>query len=175
MIQSVLNMFYVSLLHANKVSEGYVFAGVCLSTVGLCPGGSLSRISVQGDLCPGGLCPYKGRVSLSRGLCTGCSLSGEGSLSRGSLSRGLCPVGSQSRGSLCPEDLCQRGLCLGVLCPGCLHPEWRSLSMGPLSKESLSRGSLSMGFLPIGSLSREVSVQVLPGTSGSCSFFTNVR
>ena len=92
-IQSVLNMFYVSLPPANKVSKDYVFAGVCPQWVSVQRDLCL-RVSVQGDLCPGDLCPYRGRVSLSRGLCTGCSLSreslsGEGSLSRGSLSRGV--------------------------------------------------------------------------------------
>ena len=45
---------------ANEVCEGYVFTGVCLSTGGLCPKGSLFRgVSVQrgGGLCLGGLCP----------------------------------------------------------------------------------------------------------------------
>ena len=68
---------------ANKVCEGYVFTGVCLSSGGggsrslsrgspsrgSPSGGSLSGVSVQGGLCQG--------VSVQGGLCSGVSLSRE--------------------------------------------------------------------------------------------------
>ena len=100
--------YYLTLLlpllpPANKVCEGYVFTGVCLSTGGLalCPGGSPSGgslfmgvsvqgvpvkrgVSIQGDLCPEGC--------LSGGLCPGVSVQG-GVYLRGSLSRGRCLPG----------------------------------------------------------------------------------
>ena len=80
---------------------------------------SLSRgVSVQGDLCPGGLCPEGlGGVSIWGSLCR-----------RVSVQRGLCP-GDLCLGGLCPGGLCPGGLCLGGLCSG-----------GSLSGRSLSRG-----------------------------------
>ena len=64
---SSFKIFLLFFLHFNyiitgrkKVCEGYVFTGVCLSTV---RGGSLSN----GGLCLGGLCPGGGEGSLSRG------------------------------------------------------------------------------------------------------------
>ena len=142
-IQSVLNMFYVSLPPANKVSKDYVFAGVCPQWVSvkrdLClrvsvQGGSLSRgsLSIQGEsvFVQGSL--Y--RVFSVQGVSVRGGVTVQGVFVQG----GLCPIGSQSRGGLC-----QGGLCKGVLCKGCLHPEWGSLSRGSLSRGSLSRVSLS--------------------------------
>ena len=109
----------------NKVCEGYVFTGVCLSTG---ESQSLSRgVSVLGGPCPGGLCLVVSvQASLSRG-----------SLIRGGLYPGVSVQGISVQGGslswlggLCPE---------GSLCP------WGSLYRGVSVKGSLSRGSLSMG------------------------------
>ena len=108
---------------ANKVWEGYVFTGVCLSTGA---SRSLSRgISVQvGE-------SLSRWGSLSWGLCPGGSLFG-GALSKVSLCRGLCP-GGPYLGVLCPGLSIQ----MGGFCPG----------VGSLSRWSLSRGSLVRGGL----------------------------
>ena len=58
-----------------------------VSVWGLCPEGSMSRVSLSGGLCPGGLCPG--------GLCLGFSVQ------EGFLSKGLSP-GVSVWGSLCP-------------------------------------------------------------------------
>ena len=94
----------------------------------VCPGGSLSG------------------MSLSRGFCLGESLS------RGSLSRGLCPV------SLCPGGLCPGGLCLGGLCPEGVSVRrslpgdlCRGVSVSGVSLRGLCpRGSLSRDLCPGG-------------------------
>ena len=109
--------YYLTLLlpllpPANKVCEGYVFTGVCLSTGGLalCPGGSPSGgslfmgVSVQGSLSRGGFLS-KG-ISVQRGVCPGVSV-------RGSLSTGVSVWGSLSRGSLSGGSLSR-----GVYLPG---------------------------------------------------------
>ena len=76
------------------------FYGLCpAGGLGLYPGGSLSRRgSVQGVLCPGGLClgfSVQGGLSVQGGSLSGGSLCRQGGLctGRGSLSRqgGLCP------------------------------------------------------------------------------------
>ena len=101
---------------ANKVCEGYVFTGVCLST-----GGSLSQgVSILRGLCP--------RGSLSRGFSVqGVSVQGGVSVQVGSLSRwvsvqgvsmpkgvsvqgGLCPGGFHPWGGLCPRGSLSRGV-----------------------------------------------------------------
>ena len=70
---SIFLAFTQFLLPANEVCEGYAFTGVCLSTGGLCPKGSLSGgvsvwgVSVQGGHCLGGLC-------VEGGLCLGFSV-----------------------------------------------------------------------------------------------------
>ena len=121
---------------ANKVWEGYVFTGVCLSTGGsrslsrgvslqvgeslsrwgslswdLCPGGSLSggalsKVSLCRGLCPGGL--YLGVLCPGLSIQVGGFCPGVGSLSRWSLSKG-----SLFRGGLCPRESVQGGLCPG--------------------------------------------------------------
>ena len=84
-------------------------------------------LSVQGGLCPVGLC-LKELCPGEGGLCPGESLS-RGSLSRGSLSKGVSVQGvSLFRG----VSVQRRGLCPGGLCP-----------QGPLSSGSLFKGSLS--------------------------------
>ena len=73
-----------------EVCEGYVFTGVCLSTMGV----SVSFwgvVSIQGGLCPGGLCP--GGSPSRRGLCKGGGLYPGRSLTRGD----FCLEGSLSR------------------------------------------------------------------------------
>ena len=137
----------------------------------LCLGGSLSRWvsvlevsvwgSVQGGLCPRGLCLCPGGhrshdqgVSVSVQGVTGglCEDPGDlcpwGSLSRGSLSRG-----SLSRGSLSGVSV------LGVSVQGVPVQGSLSWGRGSLSGESLSRWVSVSGFSVWGSLSRRVSVQ----------------
>ena len=76
-----------------KLQQDNVSTPVCDSAHGrggLCPGVSVQVVSVQRDLCPGGLCPGKG-FCVQGGLCSGVSVQGslsvgwrvEGSLSRG--------------------------------------------------------------------------------------------
>ena len=89
-----------------KLWEGNVLhlSVVLFTEIGLCPGGSLSRlVSVQ-------------RVSVQGGLCPGGYLS-KGYLSRGFQSGGLCPGRYLSRGSLSRRGLCPRS--------------WRPLSPNP--------------------------------------------
>ena len=64
--------FPVYLPPANKVCEGYVFTGVCLSTGrGSLPRGFLSSgvVSVQGGLCSGGSLFREGGLCPGGGLC----------------------------------------------------------------------------------------------------------
>ena len=113
--------YYLTLLlpllpPTNKVCEGYVCTGVCLSTGGLalCPGGSplggsLSKgISVQGGVCLG--------VSVWGVSVWGVSVQGV-SVWGISVQGGFCP-GVSVQGGVCLVGLCPGGLCLGGLCPG---------------------------------------------------------
>ena len=111
---------------------------------GLCPGVSVQRVSVQGDLC--------WRESLSRGVSVQ-----ERSLSRRvSVQRGLCPGGLSPGGSL-SRGVSAQGVSVwgGRLSRG-------SLSRGSLSGRSLSEGLCPGGLCPGGSLSRRVSVRETP-------------
>ena len=98
--------YYLTLLlpllpPTNKVCEGYVFTGVCLSTGGLtlCLWGvlvsvwgvSIWGVSVRGSLYPGG------------GVCPGVSVQGV-SVQGGLCPGGLCLGGSLSRGCICQGD-----------------------------------------------------------------------
>ena len=89
-----------------EVCEGYVFTGVCLSTMGVSVsfwGGGLH----PGGLCPGGLCP--GGSPSRRGLCKGGSLSREVSDQGGFLSGGVSvQAGVSVRGGLCQGDSLDR-------------------------------------------------------------------
>ena len=169
--------------------QGNVFTPVCHSVHGegslsqhapqvAWPGGSLSRrVSVQGYLCPGGLClgGLYPRGSLSSG-----SLSSGVSVQLGLCPGGLCPGWSLFRGSLSRRRISvQEGGFLskigvsvqeGVLCPQDLCPGG-SLPRGSLSQRvsvpvGLSPGGVAVqwGLCPWGSLSRGVSVQ-----GGLCS------
>ena len=130
---------------ANKVCEGNVLTGVCMSTWGSRSqskgspswGVSVWGVSVQGVSVQGG--------SLSRGhLCPGVTLSG-----------GFC-----LRGCLCPEVYVQGGLCpgVGVYVQGVsvqrgLYPGvsvWGSLSRGSLSRlVSVQWGCLCPGLVSV--------------------------
>ena len=70
--------FFLLLLSANEVCEGYIFTGVCLFTeggFGLCPGGfHPAGVSVKGGSLSGGSLSrvrgsLSGRVSVQGGLC----------------------------------------------------------------------------------------------------------
>ena len=139
----------VHLGSANNYHLEMKFAKVMFLQVSVC---SRGRGLCQGGLCPGGcLCPGDISVqgtSLSRGEVSiqGWGLYPGGSMSRGSLSRGLCSGASLSMGwGLSPGGVSVQ--------EASLSEEWGSLSMGmSLSRVmSLSRGISVQGW---GSLSR---------------------
>ena len=91
---------FIPCYRPQRSCEGYVFTGVCLSTVG---------VSAPGGVCSGGVC--------SGGVCSGgCVCSGGGDV----CSRGVSALGGvcSGVGGVCSRGVCSGGLLRGVSVPG---------------------------------------------------------